>query len=234
MGYSLALMNWVQDYQLFLFDFDGLLVDTESLHFAAYAELCRRYGYVLTWDFKQFCLEAHTEAMGVWKGLFREFPELFEKQPNKEILYEEKKVIYLELLAKSKLELMAGAAELLATLAKLGAKRAVVTNSPRLHIELIQAALPQLKTIPLWVTREDYAQPKPSPEGYLKAIEVLGKPGDRIIGFEDSAKGLKALLGAGVEGVLVCPSQMDHVKECVALGAKHCEALSQVSDIYQK
>jgi beta-phosphoglucomutase len=227
-------MHWIQNYQLFLFDFDGLLVDTERVHFAAYAELCRRYGYALPWDFEQFCREAHGKAMGVWEGLFREFPGLVAQQPSKEALYEEKKAIYVELLAKSKLELMDGAAELLAVLAEKGAKRAVVTNSPRSHIELIQVALPQLKSIPLWVTREDYAQPKPSPEGYLKAIQLLGVPGDRVIGFEDTAKGLKALLGAGVEGVLVCPAQQDHVSECVALGAKHCEKLSLISNIYQK
>ena len=221
-------MNWIQHYQLFLFDFDGLLVDTERLHYAAYAELCRRYGYILSWDFPRFCKEAHTEAMGIWNGLFLEFPGLFKKQPRKEILYEEKKAIYLELLAQSQLDLMEGVAELLIALQTHGSKRAVVTNSPRAHIDLIQESLPLLKSIPLWLTREDYTKPKPSPEGYLKAIHLLGAPGDKIIGFEDSLKGIRALLSAGVDAVLVCPSGLEHVKECVSLGAKHVETLISI------
>jgi beta-phosphoglucomutase len=219
------MMNWIQDYQLFLFDFDGLLVDTEPLHYASYAELCRRYGCEMKWDFRRFCKEAHSKAMGIWDALSREFPEIFEREPRREVLYEEKKMLYVELLKKSRLELMEGAAPLLTALAAAGTKHAVVTNSPRDHIEIIKESLPLLKSIPLWVTREDYVHPKPSPEGYLKAIEILAEPGDKIIGFEDTLKGLKALLASGVESILVCPAQSEQVKECIALGAKHFESL---------
>ena len=215
-------MNWIQDYQLFLFDFDGLLVDTERLHYAAYKELCRRHGCELKWDFERFCQEAHRKAMGVWDGLKREFPSMFESGQDVGVFYEEKKLIYVDLLKTSPLELMPGALELLRALEACGAKRAVVTNSPKEHVELIKVSLPILQSIPLWITREDYAQPKPSPEGYLKAIESLGKnPNDRIIGFEDTLKGLKALLAAGAESFLVCPAESGHVAEGVALGAKH-------------
>ena len=60
-----------------------------------------------------------------------------------------------------------------------------------------------LHSIPHWITREDYKNPKPSPDGYLEAIKRLAKPGDAIIGFEDSRRGLTALIQAGVHAVLV-------------------------------
>jgi beta-phosphoglucomutase len=221
-------MDWIQEYQLFLFDFDGLLVDTEQLHFTSYAELCRRHGYEMHWDFQRFCREAHGKAMGIWEAIGHEFPGIFEKEPCKDVLYEEKKTIYVELLRKTNLEFMEGAAALLATLAEKGLKRAVVTNSPRAHIEIIKESLPLLKSVPMWITREDYVNPKPSPEGYLKAIECLAKSGDRIIGFEDTLKGLKAMLAAGVESVLICPAQNEHVQECTSLGAKHFKSLSSI------
>ncbi len=222
-------MDWIQDYQVFLFDFDGLLVDTEPLHFASYRELCRRYGCEMNWDFQKFCREAHNKAMGIWDAIAREFPRVFENEPCREVLYEEKKKIYVELLKKSHLELMEGVSSLLTTLEEKGIKRAVVTNSPREHIDIIKESLPLLKSIPLWVTREDYSSPKPSPEGYLTAINQLMKSRDRVIGFEDTLKGLKALLSAGVESVLICPAQSEHVKECIALGAKHYESLSSIN-----
>lgn len=222
-------MDWVAQYQLFLFDFDGLLVDTEQVHFASYREICARYGYALPWDFEQFCKEAHQVAMGVWLGIGREFPEMFTSERTKEALYEEKKQIYVEMLQETRLELMPGAESLLSLLENQALKRAVVTNSPKEHIDIIKQLLPVLQTIPHWVTREQYTLAKPSPEGYLKAIEMLASPGDKIIGFEDSFKGLKALLAAGVDAVLVCPEGLSHVAPSCALGAKHFPSLSHVN-----
>jgi beta-phosphoglucomutase len=218
----------MQDYQLFLFDFDGLLVDTERLHFASYRELCQRHGCAMNWDFRKFCREAHGKAMGIWDAVAREFPRVFENEPRWEVLHEEKKKIYVELLKRARLELMDGVSPLLTALAEKKTRRAVVTNSPREHIEIIKESLPLLKSIPLWITREDYSNPKPSPDGYLIAMSKLVKSGDRIIGFEDTLKGLKALIAAGVESILICPAHSEHVKECMALGARHFESLASV------
>ncbi|MGD0665742.1 MAG: HAD hydrolase-like protein, partial [Rhabdochlamydiaceae bacterium] len=47
-------MDWTDKFDLFLFDFDGLLVDTEELHFKAYQMLCQGRGYKLPWDINRF------------------------------------------------------------------------------------------------------------------------------------------------------------------------------------
>jgi beta-phosphoglucomutase len=218
-------MDSILDYQLYLFDFDGLLVDTEQLHYTAYMEMARRQGFPLTWDYRRFRQVAHSKPMGFFDGWQKEHPRALEGT-SKEVLYEEKKRLYVELLQKNPLELMEGAEELIDALDAHGIKSAVVTNSPKGQIELIKQALPTLQKIPLWITREDYAQPKPSPEGYLKAISLLAKPGDKIIGFEDALKGLKALLAAGADAVLICPRDLDYIGEAKSLGAKHFESLS--------
>jgi len=222
-------MDWVQEYQLFLFDFDGLLVDTEPLHCASYLEMSRRRGCPLNWDLERFCMEAHGKSMGFFDGLEREYPDVFKSGPSKEELYAEKKRIYIEMLQSNRLELMEGALPLLTALEERGIKTAVVTNSPRDQIEIIKRVLPDLQKIPVWITREDYTEAKPSPEGYQKAIQMLAKPGDRIIGFEDTLKGLKALLAAGVEAVLVCSADGERDKEALKLGARHCDKLSVLS-----
>jgi HAD superfamily hydrolase (TIGR01509 family) len=222
-------MDWIRHFQLFLFDFDGLLVDTEPLHFESYRELCRRHGCELPWSFPEFCKEAHGKAMGIFDAFARQFPSMFAAGMTKEVLYNEKKAIYVEMLKNTRLELMEGATDLLRALSQAKSKRAVVTNSPREHIEIIKGAIPILQSIPLWVTREDYSQPKPSPEGYLAAIsKLMAAPADRIIGFEDTLKGLKALLAAEVESILVCPVDSAHVKESISLGAKHFGSLAAI------
>lgn len=199
----------MSQFNLFLFDFDGLLVNTEHLHFAAYVEMCRARGFDLKWSFNRFCKAAHFESNGLQQAIFDEFPDLQGQEPRWEVLYAEKKQAYLELLNRGHLQLMPGVEPLLRDLQRAGIQRCVVTNSFKEQIDLIKAAIPVLQTIPHWITREFYELPKPSPDGYLKALELFKKPGDAVVGFEDTLRGLKSLKDAGVETkVLICPS--DH------------------------
>lgn len=205
-------MKWIHEYQLFLFDFDGLLVNTEVLQFQAYKEMCRRRGFDLDWSFADYCCYAHSpNTKALREAIWDVFPKLQEIEPNWSLLYAEKKEIYEELIARSKIELMPGVERLLKELQKANIRRCVVTNSTKMQTELIQHSLPALKTIPNWITREDYLEPKPSPEGYLRAIALYGKKGDRIIGFEDTPRGLAALALTPAKMVMISflPPEME-------------------------
>lgn len=202
-------MFWIDQFDLFLFDFDGLLVNTEQLHFDAYIHMCRARGFDLNWDFTRFCKAAHFESTGLRDAIYAEFPSLYAQEPNWDVLYAEKKQAYLNCLKTGKLQLMPGVETLLIALEKAGIKRCVVTNSLKEQIDFIKAGLPVLQTIPHWITRESYSRPKPNPDSYLKALELFKETGDRIIGFEDTSRGLRALKDAGSDvNVLVCP--LDH------------------------
>lgn len=207
-------VNWIDKFQVFLFDFDGLLVNTEHLHFEAYLKMCKDRGYVLDWSFARFLEIAHLSSEGLKNEIYKRFPKLLQEEPDWKVLYEEKKAAYMHLLGQGSLQLLPGVKEVLEALKQKGIKRAVVTNSTKAQTELIKKALPVLATIPLWITREDYKAPKPDPECYRKAIEWLVEKGDSAIGFEDSTRGIQALLGAGVKNVvLICPPdhpQLEH------------------------
>lgn len=188
------------EYDLFLFDFDGLLVDTETLHFEAYRQMCLRQGCSLSWSFKDFISIAHADAVGIRKRLYEDFPNL---NPNWEELYAQKKEIYQTLIEDGKVQLMPGVEEMLDLIE--GKMCCVVTNSPKAQTEAIRKQLPPLNAIPHWFTREMYARPKPFPDGYLKAMEMLGSSHTKTIGFEDSMRGFEALKGAGVDlPILIC------------------------------
>lgn len=196
-------MHWIEDFDLFLFDFDGLLVNTEELHCAAYREVCQHRGFNLDWSLLEFFQAAHFDASGLKDAIYQKFPSLQQQEPRWDVLYAEKKKVYQELLEKGNLSLMPGVKEVLIALEKAGKRRCVVTNSTKAQVDLIKEKIPLLKTIPAWFTRENYQEPKPHPECYLTAIKHLGQPGDRVIGFEDSARGLKALKNAGVSMALL-------------------------------
>jgi beta-phosphoglucomutase len=185
-------MRWIKEFQLFLFDFDGLLVNTEEIQFEAYKKMCAQRAGLLEWDFATFCSYSHSADNSALKNaLYQSYPQL--QEIDWSLLYAEKKKIYEELLSVSKIELMPGVERLLTALDHAAIRRCVVTNSTREQIQLISHSLPLLKTIPHWITREDYIKPKPHPEGYLRAITLYGKKGDRIVGFEDTIRGIFAL-----------------------------------------
>lgn len=218
-------MQWIHRFQLFLFDFDGLLVNTEHIHYQAYINMLTQRGCPVDWDFAKFCTLAHLNADALKQQIYAEFPSL---DPNWKDLYAEKKKIYYELICSGKVELMPGVDSLLRALEKAKIRRCVVTNSLLEQIQLIRSQHAVLQTIPHWITREDYALPKPNPEGYLRAIELYGKKGDRIIGFEDSIRGLQALEKTPATAVLICSPHHPLLDMVLSRGALHFESLKDI------
>jgi beta-phosphoglucomutase len=200
-------MQWIHHYNLFLFDFDGLLVNTEFLHFEAYKRMCQSRGHTLAWDFPRYCLAAHYEATGLRDQVYAEFPQLQSQEPDWDVLYQEKKQHFIDILLADPVPLMPGVQLLLDQIQKADIPRVVVTHSAGELVNLIREKNPVLNSIPHWITREDYKQPKPNSECYNKAIEVYAKEGDAVIGFEDSPRGMTALLGSTAKPVLICPPE---------------------------
>lgn len=196
-------MNWIKEFQLILFDLDGLLVNTEELHYGAYKAMLKNRGYSLDWDFPKYFGIAQQDAEAPKRYIYAEFPQLFKDEPDWSVLYAEKKKAYLELLETEKAPLMPGVEELLYRLQKENIQRVVVTHSAKKLVEALCRKNPALSTIPHWITREDYNLPKPAPDGYLKAIALFSKPNDRIVGFEDSSRGLRSLMATKAMPVLV-------------------------------
>ncbi len=175
-------------------------MNTEELHYLAYKKMCADRGFSLPWDMPTYIRHAMYNGTGPKEGICKEFPDL---GPNWKVHYQEKGEAYAELLETRGVTLMPGVEVLLKELDRAGIKRCVVTHSSRAQIDMIRANQPILNSIPNWITREDYSEPKPSSECYLKAIEKLAAEGDRIVGFEDSPRGLQALLGTPAEAFLV-------------------------------
>ena len=174
-------MKWIHDFQLFLFDFDGLLVNTEHIHFQAYINMCAKRNFKLDWSLDEYLSIAHSGSEALKISIYAKFPKLYDLQPTWKVLYEEKKKSYKDLLLTGKIELMPGAFSLLEALKKENIRRCVVTNSFKEQTDYIRASNDILNTIPHWITREDYTKLKPDPESYLKAISLYGKKGDKKI-----------------------------------------------------
>ncbi len=228
---SRSILQWIHNFDLFLFDFDGLLVNTEHLHFQAYVNVFAKRGYHLKWSFQTFTRIAHIGGSSLQEAICGEFPDL--GAIGWEEIYLEKRREYLQLITRGKLELMPGVKPLLQQLEKENIRRCVVTHAMRDQVNLITPFLSILKTIPYWFTREEFGKGKPDPEGYLRAIQLLGKKGDRIIGFEDSVRGLKALAATPALPVLICEPHYPHLNTILQehKGAKHFPSLDLIHSL---
>ena len=191
---NLPNYRWINDYQLFLFDFDGLLVNTEEIQYLAYKRMCSKRGFEFPFNFQEYCHLAHYESDAFRERLFHHLPELKVQEPIWDILYKEKKANVIDLLNEGAVQLMPGVEDFLNALYNANINSAVVTNSPDESVNILKAQHSILNTFKHWITRKYYTHPKPHPESYLVAIELLSKPGDQIIGFEDSPRGLRALM----------------------------------------
>lgn len=222
-------MQWINDYQLVLFDFDGLLVNTEELHYKAYQRMCAKHGVVLDWGFDNYCKIAHYDSEGLSEQLYQLYPKLKE-QPSWDVLYAEKKQAMVDLLNEGAAKMMPGVEKLLTALQDASVARCVVTHSASELINVVRRQYPIFDTIPVWITREHYVKPKPDPECYQTAITRLAKPSDKIVGFEDTPRGLKALLGTRAKPVLICEMKYPEIPLFEAKGVVHYSTFSAIPD----
>lgn len=200
-------------YSPILFDFDGLLVDTERQHFTAYKDLVESFGISFHWNFDTFAPIAHESALSIRKALEEAYPTIFENLSWKEF-YKRKTQRFCDLIKQGTTQFMPGAEEILRFLIEKEHPFAIVTNSSKKQVELVKDHLPLLSKVPHWFVREHYEKPKPAPDGYLKAMQLLGSKAP--IGFEDTKKGIVSLKSAGVKAVLVCDAahpQRKHIDD---------------------
>ena len=213
--------------ELYLLDLDGLLIDTEKLHYQAYREMCRHHGGHLPWSFEQYAAVSQS-AQSLEIAILTAVPQLQRGGLSWYQLYQHKQDIVRSLIARGNIGWMPGAENLLRWLDTHGAVRCVVTNSSQLLVPLLQDQCPLLKTIPKWFTREMYLESKPAPDGYLTALRWHGIDPKGALGFEDSLKGMRSLCAAKVEGVWVQePSIRPEQKEALkgSVHWSHCSTL---------
>jgi beta-phosphoglucomutase len=179
-----------------LFDFDGVLADTEPLHFACWKQLLAGKGIALDWDYYETkCIGISDRdmlsALGKIGPIVHSIDELLP-------LYPLKKKAFAELCAQSALI----SDELRRQLTVLYPyKMAVVTSSGRTEIEPILLRENILTLMGAAVYGNEVKALKPDPEPYRTAMERLGAT--RAIAFEDSDAGIASATAAGCEVVIV-------------------------------
>ncbi|MGF7030588.1 HAD superfamily hydrolase (TIGR01509 family) [Paenibacillus mucilaginosus] len=180
-----------------IFDFDGLILDTETPEFESFQALFRRYGCELTLDVWGACIGTGPEAFDPYVHL----EELYASPYDKEEARTWRRRYYDERLASAVLR--PGVLEYLQSAHEHGLRVGLASSSHRPWVTGHLAAHGILDAFEVIRTAEDVAQVKPDPALYLLALEGLGLPPEAAAAFEDSPNGALAAKRAGMFCVTV-------------------------------
>jgi HAD superfamily hydrolase (TIGR01509 family) len=177
-----------------LFDLDGLLADTESLHYEAWRGVLEEIGLRVGW--REYCEQWIRAGHGIEEYLRRQ-GVCVAAGP----LRAQKSLRYLNLLA-ARVRPMPGAIELLARLHRR-VPLALATSSWRRHAE---AVLQHLQIAPMFhviAVAESVPRVKPAPDIFLHAARSLAVAPRACVVLENAEKGVRAARAAGMAVVAV-------------------------------
>ena len=168
-----------------LFDFDGVVMDTETQYSIFWGEQGRKYRP----DLPNFDRIIKGQTLVQIYDKYFEGMEKEKEQISKDLLLFEENMVY---------DYIPGVLDFIEDLKKNDVKMAVVTSSDIKKMENVYRAHPEVLDIfDSIITADLFKQSKPNPECFLLGAEILGSTPKNSFVFEDSFHGLKAGNAAG-------------------------------------
>jgi beta-phosphoglucomutase family hydrolase len=181
-----------------LFDFDGVVVDSEKLHMKTFFDLFEKYGINVSQE-RWYSEFAGTGSRHIIEVLSK---ELKVKEDINELV-ERRKHKYEERVQNRELELIPGVVEFLTLIKKKGIKTAVVSGSHRTNVQLALKMFKLEKYFDIIVSGDDLKERKPNPAPFLHAAKLLGVMPCECLGIEDSKAGSQAVVSAKMKLVII-------------------------------
>lgn len=221
--------NAPMSFSAYVFDYNGVLVDDEHVHWAAFAEVLRPMGITLSEaDYWEKYLGF--DDLGAFRAVFADTGRASSESEIRACV-EQKKPAYLA-LAHDRLKGFEGASALLRELGRSNVPIGIVSGALRDEIELGLGVLNARDVIRFIVSAEDTRASKPDPEGYNIAKERLRELGgeevvSKTLVIEDSMAGIESARAAGLFCLAVAHSYDE--KQLRAAGA--VEVVPKIADI---
>jgi beta-phosphoglucomutase len=177
----------------FIFDMDGVLVDSNPTHKIALKQFCRKHGYNLSETDLREKIYGRTNRdwlLNLFGTLSEETIRAYAEE--KEALFRE---LYIDIKPMDGLHLF------LEKLETAGIPKAIATSAPRANVDFTISRTQIERFFPVILDDSFVTIGKPDPQIYLRSAEALGiKPGQCVV-FEDSLSGVMAAKRAGCKVV---------------------------------
>ncbi|HEY9002344.1 MAG TPA: HAD family phosphatase [Mucilaginibacter sp.] len=179
-----------------IFDMDGTLIDNTPFHFISWQALFRKYH---KGELSRHTYYTEISGVPIIETLRRIFGEDHNDAGLKELL-REKEEFYRQEYAPH-LVAIKGLESFLAELKNDGVKMAMATSATVEDIDFILNKIPIRDDFNEIVNSSMVKKPKPDPQIFLKAAELLNIAPERCVVFEDSLAGIAAANAAGMKVV---------------------------------
>lgn len=205
----------------FIFDWDGVVVDSSAQHAKSWDYLSEEEGLPL--------FEGHFK---IGFGKRNEFiiPQVL-KWSNDPVevqrLADKKEALYREIVRETGLSPLPGVRSFVTKLEELGFPRVVGSSTPRANIDAVMEIIGLTGKFAGIVAAEDVTEGKPNPEVFLKAAKMISRDPARCIVFEDSFGGIEAGKAAGMKVIgLATTNSLEALREAgVSLAVSSFEEL---------
>ena len=217
----------MKNIKAFIFDMDGLLLDTERITFKSFKNAFEEYGYGLTEAFyltliggnvravKNACLDRY----GSW------FPF--------DVLYENQAKLSEEYISKKGVPIKDGVNELIDYLKENNYKIALATSSNKEKAENLLELAKIKDKFDYMICGDEIVNSKPDPEIFLKAAKKIGAKPKECIVLEDSKAGIKAAVNAGMKAINI-PDMKKPDEEIKRMAFKIFDSLLDVKKYISK
>jgi len=185
----------VTRYRPVVFDCDGVLVDSEELGWSALDTVLKRYGASVE-EPDKIALAGTS-----WATDYAHFAERADL-PEIDVLSEEVGVVMADLFER-KLSAFEDAIDTLDALQIRDVVIAVASNSNRERLDTSLAATSLADFFDHSVAGDEVTRPKPEPDIYLRAAELMGVAASTCVAVEDTPTGIASAKAAGMRVVAV-------------------------------
>lgn len=175
-----------------IFDMDGVLVNTEPLHYEMWKETLHRRGVELEYEIYKDCIGSTNGYL--MELVLKNYGVDFRQD---EAIFEECLAVEREMIIKEGMPKMTGVIEMLERMKDAGYVLAIASSSPIEFIEYAMDYIGARDYFALLSSGDRIAHPKPAPDIYIRAAEKLGVAPSECVILEDSANGCRAAKAAG-------------------------------------
>lgn len=177
----------------FIFDMDGVIIDSEPIHFDVDIKTLGHFGVETTeQELERFVGMTNPEMLGIFKQE-RNLPHTVEE------MIEYQLDLKMNILEHLDIEPIAGVRALMEQLEDMNIPMAVASSSPRVFIEGVLGKFGLSRFFKTVVSGEEVPKGKPAPDIYLETAKQLGVKPERCVVLEDSRNGMLAAKAAGMK-----------------------------------
>lgn len=182
-----------------VFDFDGVIVDSEPLHYQAFVMVGKGIGFEFSYE-EYLATYIGFDDRDAFRVMLQATGEEVTDDKVAELCAMKQPAFnaVTKMSAANGTIAIPGALELIDECHQVDLPRAIASGATREDIELMLDLLDRRDRFDIIVTADDVEFSKPDPTSYALAVERLGVESGRALAIEDTAAGLASAQGAGL------------------------------------